>query len=123
MAAVRSRGNASTELKFARWLRAAGLNGWRRHWPITGRPDFVWLRRKVAVFVDGVFWHGHPSLCRLPATNRAYWTRKIARNRARDFTVTHALRAAGWTVLRVWESELTDRHRARVLARLRRFVA
>jgi DNA mismatch endonuclease (patch repair protein) len=69
------------------------------------RPDLVFPRRKVAVFVDGCFWHGCPKHGTLPATNRSYWKPKIAENRARDRRHTAALEADGWTVVRVWEHE------------------
>jgi DNA mismatch endonuclease (patch repair protein) len=58
MAAVRSRGNTTTELPLAKLLWNAGIRGYRKHWPVAGRPDFAWPGRKVAVFVDGCFWHG-----------------------------------------------------------------
>lgn len=69
------------------------------------RADIVFTRRKVAVFVDGCYWHGCPDHCRLPARNRDYWSAKITRNRARDGLVTESLRAAGWQVTRIWEHE------------------
>jgi DNA mismatch endonuclease (patch repair protein) len=68
-----------------------------------GRPDFVFTRSKVAVFVDGCFWHGCPVHYHAPATRADFWKTKIDRNRARDRAVTAQLSAEGWTVLRVWE--------------------
>ncbi len=62
MAAVHSRGNTTTELPLAKLLWAAGIRGYRKHWPVAGKPDFAWPGRKLAVFVDGCFWHG--SECR-----------------------------------------------------------
>ena len=58
MAAIRSRGNVTTELSLGKLLWAADLRGYRKHWPVAGKPDFAWPGRKVAVFVDGCFWHG-----------------------------------------------------------------
>jgi DNA mismatch endonuclease (patch repair protein) len=69
------------------------------------RPDVVFPGRRVAVFVDGCFWHGCPQHGTQPATNEAYWTQKIGANRQRDLSTTAALTAAGWTVLRFWEHE------------------
>lgn len=67
------------------------------------RPDIVFTARKVAVFVDGCFWHVCPEHGRQPTSNEWYWTPKLRRNMERDRLVTDALRAAGWQVVRVWE--------------------
>jgi DNA mismatch endonuclease (patch repair protein) len=69
------------------------------------RPDLVFTRRKVAVFVDGCFWHGCPQHGSLPKSNRGYWEPKLARNAQRDLRNDAALRAAGWSVVRLWEHE------------------
>lgn len=69
------------------------------------RPDLVWKGRKVAVFVDGCFWHGCPDHARAPRTNLEYWVPKLERNRQRDLEQTAALEALGWAVLRFWEHE------------------
>ncbi len=108
MAAVRSRGNKNTELKLAAILRSARINGWRRHQPLPGHPDFVFRRPRLLIFVDGCFWHGCPRHLRMPQANRAYWKSKIARNVKRDAAHTRALRLAGWRVMRVWEHSLRD---------------
>ena len=102
MAAIRSRGNKATELKLASILRAAAINGWRRHQPIPGHPDFIFRRARLAVFVDGCFWHGCRWHCRMPRDNRGYWRLKIARNKKRDRAVSKLLRSRGWRVLRIW---------------------
>lgn len=86
------------------------------------RPDFVFRREKVAVFVDGCFWHGCPEHYRRPKGNRSFWDAKIARNIERDAEVTKALRKAGWRVLRLWEHELAKKREKRLLARLRRVL-
>lgn len=67
------------------------------------RPDIVFTRRKVAVFVDGCFWHGCPEHGTRPRVNQAYWDPKLERNRRRDCAVDSALRDAGWRVIRLWE--------------------
>ncbi|MEV4176694.1 very short patch repair endonuclease [Nonomuraea sp. NPDC049709] len=69
------------------------------------RPDIVFTARKVAVFVDGCFWHVCPVHGRQPTTNEWYWTPKLRRNMERDRTVNAALKAAGWQVVRLWEHE------------------
>jgi DNA mismatch endonuclease (patch repair protein) len=109
MAAIRSRGNKATELILMKLFRTARLKGWRRHAPILGRPDFVFARERVAVFVDGCFWHGCAKHCRMPASNRKYWLAKIERNIRRDRATRKTLRAEGWRVVRVWEHELKAR--------------
>jgi len=108
MAAVRSRGNKETEVKMAKLLRSAGLTGWRRHQPVKGNPDFVFRRERIALFVDGCFWHGCPQHCRMPAANRSYWQSKILRNTVRDRKTTRTLKAAGWKVIRVWSHALRN---------------
>src|SRR5438105_4039711 len=90
MARVKSRGNATTELKLVTMLRANGLTGWRRHTKAIGQPDFVWPKTKIAIFVDGCFWHGHGCSRNLsPKTNIDLWQAKFERNRRRDRAVTH----------------------------------
>ena len=69
------------------------------------RPDIVFPRRKVAVFLDGCFWHGCPVHGRMPSDPTGYWRAKIGRNQRRDVLVDDELRVAGWTVVRVWEHE------------------
>ncbi len=120
MARIRSSGNASTELRFERLLRATHVTGWRKNWEIIGKPDFVFPKEKVAVFIDGCFWHGHDCGRNLtPRHNAAAWRDKIAGNRRRDRKVSRALRAKGWSVIRVWECTLAQRTLT-VVARLER---
>lgn len=119
MASIRSRENATTEKAFLQLLRRARISGWRRHVDLPGRPDFVFPSRRIAVFVDGCFWHGCPRCYRLPEDNRKYWKDKITANRRRDRRRTRELRSLNWHVMRVWEHSLgTASGRARVLNRL-----
>jgi DNA mismatch endonuclease (patch repair protein) len=120
MSCVRSCGNKATEIALARIFGHNHITGWRRHQPIFGKPDFVFRQAKVAVFVDGCFWHSCPWHATRPKTNRAYWKQKLARNKARDLAVTRKLRAQGWKVLRVWEHDLARQAQDRLLARLQR---
>jgi len=106
MAAISSTGNKTTELRLAAILRAHGITGWRRHQPLPGKPDFVFRRERLAIFVDGCFWHGCRWHLRMPQDNRSYWQRKIARNIQRDRETNRLLKRAGWRVLRVWEHAL-----------------
>ena len=108
MSRIRSRGNRTTEIRFMRLLRRHKLRGWRRGSKLVGRPDFVFSKARVVVFIDGDFWHGNPKKYRVPKSNCNYWQGKIAGNRARDRMVNRLLRADGWTVVRFWESDLRD---------------
>jgi len=117
MAAIRSRGNTTTELPLAKLLWAAGIRGYRKHWPVAGKPDFAWPGRKVAVFVDGCFWHGCRRCKHLPRTNTEFWRNKIDTNKRRDRRVTQSLRRKGWTVLRIKECVV---RKASTLARVAR---
>ena len=103
MAQVKSTGNKSTEQNLLAILREQGITGWRRKYPLYGKPDFTFPKARVVVFVDGCFWHGHPDKCRIPKTHRTYWEKKIARNVARDRDVTRTLRKKAWKVVRIWE--------------------
>lgn len=118
MSRVKSSGNKSTEAAFITLMTERGITGWRRHQPVFGKPDFVFRKTRIAVFIDGCFWHGCPKHCRMPATNRDYWERKIGRNLERDKKVKRELRKAGWTVVRIWEHELKDGTVSRKLKRI-----
>jgi len=106
MSSVKSSNNKSTELKFIEILKHFKITGWRRNYRIKGRPDFVFLKDKTAIFIDGCFWHGCPKHCRLPKSNRKYWADKIDRNKARDKIIKKYLKNKEWNVLRFWEHEL-----------------
>lgn len=107
MAKVKSKGNKSTEIKLLVLFKKNGIKGWRRNYPIKGKPDFVFLKFKIAVFVDGCFWHGCKRHCRIPNTNREYWIRKITNNKKRDRIVINQLMEKNWKVVRIWEHELS----------------
>jgi DNA mismatch endonuclease (patch repair protein) len=141
MSCIRGRGNKETEVTLMRLMRAQHITGWRRQvllkFQIAGRkaqatgrksqvsglksqvsafrfqvrPDFVFARQRVAVFVDGCFWHGCRWHGTRPQGNAAFWARKLAGNRARDRRVNRVLRAHGWHVLRIWEHALRDADR------------
>jgi DNA mismatch endonuclease, patch repair protein len=110
MSRVRSRNNATTELRMLQMLRQAGLTGWRRHLALPGRPDFSWPRKQIALFVHGCFWHGHDCGRNLqPKSNSAAWQAKIARNQIRDIRSARLLRQSGWSVITIWECRLHKR--------------
>jgi DNA mismatch endonuclease (patch repair protein) len=132
MAKVRGRGNLTTEEALAKVFRAEGWTGWRRQRPISGRaeggrfrvrPDFVFVARRLAVFVDGCFWHGCPRHGTRPRGNAAFWRAKFRRNQERDRRNSRHLRQAGWKVLRLWEHELKPKARRALLAKLRKVFA
>jgi DNA mismatch endonuclease (patch repair protein) len=129
MSRIRSRGNKDSEVALVKLFRLHKITGWRRHFqlrvtsksrtsprpsPQRGeqvrvRPDFVFLKLKFALFVDGCFWHCCPQHGTQPKGNRAFWKNKFAVNIARDLLVTKTLRRSGWRLLRIWEHDL---HRA-----------
>ena len=80
------------------------MRGWRVHPALSGRPDFAWIGRRLAVFVDGAFWHGHPDY--YWGQSGRFWDEKIERNRARDRQVDDELVERGWTVVRLWDFEV-----------------
>lgn len=120
MSRIRGRGNKATELALIKIFRAHDITGWRRNQPVFGKPDFVFPKLKLAVFVDGCFWHSCPQHATKPAANRAFWNKKLTRNKARDRIVNRTLRQHGWTVLRIWQHELARKNEARLLRRIQR---
>ena len=120
MSLIRSHGNRDTELRLIAIMRAHRITGWRRNWPLFGKPDFAFPKLKLAVFVDGCFWHGCPLHATQPKTNATFWRKKISTNRTRDRLVTRTLRARGWRVLRIWQHELSRKNERHLLARLHR---
>jgi DNA mismatch endonuclease (patch repair protein) len=112
--------NTAPEVRLRSALHRAGLRfrkDVRLDLPLARvRPDIVFPRRKLALFVDGCFWHGCPQHGELPASNREFWSDKLERNRRRDAAQTRALEAAGWTVLRAWEHEPIEAVVERVVA-------
>ena len=106
MSRIRGKGNRSTELTLVALFRTNGIKGWRRHQKITGKPDFIFPDSRLAVFVDGCFWHACPRCYREPKQNSAFWRKKIGGNVTRDRRVTRKLRKEGWRVCRIWECRL-----------------
>src|SRR5712692_8906509 len=109
MAAIRGSGNRTTEARFRAMLVRAAIRGWTvKPTTLPGRPDFYFGQLRIAVFLDGCFWHGCPRCGHVPEVNRPYWSAKIQRNRRRDREQDSRLRAEGVRVLRLWEHELRD---------------
>lgn len=114
MSAIKGKGNKATEIRLIEVMRDSGIKGWRRNQPIFGQPDFVFLRERVAVFVDGCFWHRHPR-CKFaytPKSRLEFWLEKFSRNVVRDRLVNQTLRKTGWRVVRIWECQLRISNRS-----------
>jgi DNA mismatch endonuclease (patch repair protein) len=109
MQAVKSKGTRLEKRLFA-MLAGMGIRGWKKNVNnITGKPDVAFLHQKIAIFVDGCFWHGCPHCRRkLPETNHEYWERKIKRNVELAESYNELLIRDGWTVIRIWEHEIKD---------------
>lgn len=122
MSRIRGTGNKDTELRMIQIFRTNGITGWRRNSKLPGKPDFVFPRLKLAVFVDGCFWHGCPKHMTWPKTRAAFWRQKITRNMERDKEVNRLLHAKGWKVIRVWQHELLHRDEAKLVRRLLRYL-
>ncbi|WLA83236.1 very short patch repair endonuclease [Bradyrhizobium elkanii] len=120
MSRVKGRGNRLTELRLLDLFREHGFVGWRRNAAVFGRPDFVFFKARVAIFVDGCFWHACPTHGAIPSTNVEFWTAKLDRNKRRDRLVVRELKKRGWTPVRIWQHEL--RRPELVLRRLNRVL-
>lgn len=119
MSAIRGKGNKSTEVRFLGYLKENHITGWRRHSRrITGRPDYAFPSHKVAVFLDGCFWHKCPICFKLPKSQVDFWVNKIDKNVERDLRIRDGLTNKGWTVFQVWEHQLKNEP-AKIIANLK----
>ena len=123
MSRIRSEGNRDTEVALAKLFRKQGVTGWRRNQKIFGKPDFLFRQERLAVFVDGCFWHGCSKHGTQPKGNRSFWKRKLACNKARDLLVNQKLRESGWRGLRIWQHELKRKNEPRLLRKIHRALA
>lgn len=115
MKANKPKGNKSTELKLIQLFKQLGLKGWRRNYKIAGAiPDFVFLKKRIAIFADGCFWHGHNCRNLTPKQNSEYWQKKIENNRIRDKEINERLDRKGWKVIRIWECEIKEKNKERL---------
>jgi DNA mismatch endonuclease (patch repair protein) len=122
MSRNRSKGTKSTELRFRSLLVRSGIRGWTvaKRSGLPGTPDVIFVRAKIAIFLDGCFWHGCRKCRSIPATNKSFWTDKISKNKKRDRIVVRQLRSIGWRSLRLWEHDLKSDD-STILERLKRF--
>ena len=114
MRAVHSKATSPERILWA-LIAAMGLSGWKRNSKdVLGCPDVCFPAQKIAIFVDGCFWHGCP-ICdrKLPQTNHDYWYKKINRNIERDISHNNELREHGWEVIRIWEHQIKDKDERR----------
>ena len=115
MKANKPKGNKSTELKLIQLFKQLGLKGWRRNYKIVGsKPDFVFRNKRIAVFADGCFWHGHNCRNLTPKQNSEYWQKKIENNRIRDKQINERLERKGWKVIRIWECEIKEKNKEKL---------
>jgi DNA mismatch endonuclease (patch repair protein) len=89
-------------------FREHRIKGWRRNIDVFGKPDFVFKSSRLAIFVDGCFWHNCPTHGGLPKDNRNFWAKKLRRNAERDALVNDKLGLLGWNVLRIWQHEMRE---------------
>jgi DNA mismatch endonuclease (patch repair protein) len=83
-----------------------GIRGYRIHYNLPGKPDLVFVKKRIAVFVDGCFWHKCPSCFKEPETRNEFWMKKIQSNVERDKKVDDLLKNDGWIIIRIWEHEI-----------------
>ncbi|MBU4300684.1 MAG: very short patch repair endonuclease [Nanoarchaeota archaeon] len=106
MAKIKSK-NTRVEMTFRKQLRTNEIR-YRLNYALEGKPDIVIPSKKLAIFIDGCFWHGCAKHFRMPKSNKAYWRSKIERNMARDKAVKKTLKSKGWKVMRIWEHEIKN---------------
>lgn len=111
MSAIKGKHNVSTDMQLRMALVRAGMKGWLMHADLPGRPDIYFPGLKLAVFLDGCFWHGCRRCGHIPKTNSVFWATKISRNQARDRRNTRLLRKMGIHVIRTWEHSLKTKDR------------
>ena len=118
MKRVKPTGNKTTELRLIEVFKANGITGWIRHYDVKGHPDFAFVKKRVAIFVDGCFWHGHDCRNTRPENNKAYWDKKRERNIQHDKEVTKRFQDRGWLVIRIWECELKKKNKEVLMEKL-----
>ena len=118
MRAIKSKNTKTTELKMIEIFKDLHITGWRRAYPLVGKPDFVFPKKRVVVFVDGCFWHGHDCRNVTPSANADFWNAKREYNRQHDKTVTADLQSKNWIVIRIWECELKRKNREKLMSKI-----
>lgn len=122
MRKIKSKGNRTTELQLIELFKEEGIRGWRRGYPVKGHPDFVFLEKRIAIFVDGCFWHGHDCRNTKPKSNNAFWENKIIGNIEHDKSISELFIRRGWQVVRIWECEFRTKNRKSLIERLNKVL-
>jgi DNA mismatch endonuclease, patch repair protein len=107
MSQIRNR-NTKPELLLRKNLWAKGYRGYRINSKIVGKPDIVFNKYKIAIFIDGCFWHKCPKCYKNPKSNKKFWKNKIDGNVKRDIIVNKELKKMGWKVIRIWEHQIEN---------------
>ncbi len=113
--------NTQPELLLRKTLSGAGIRGYRLQYKIIGKPDIVFPKKKIAIFIDGCFWHKCPKCFISPGTNKGFWKKKVDSNIQRDKTVNLKLKEMRWAVLRIWEHDISNKKiiKRRILDKIR----
>jgi DNA mismatch endonuclease, patch repair protein len=98
--------NTSPEIKIRKMLFSEGIRGYRIHYNLPGKPDIVFIKKKIAIFIDGCFWHKCPVCFKEPETRKEFWIEKIDKNVERDLEINKLLKNMGWKVIRIWEHDV-----------------
>ena len=110
MKAVKSKNTKTTELKLIKIFKELRVIGWRRTYPLKGKPDFVFPKERIVIFVDGCFWHGHDCRNVTPKENSEFWDKKRNYNKAHDEGITKLLTDKGWKVVRIYRIGVGTRY-------------
>ena len=114
--------NTKPEVKLRKLLFSKGLRGYKTSAKSLGKPDIVFTKAKVIIFVDGCFWHKCPECFIQPKTNASFWTRKINSNVKRDLLVNQKLKKEGWKVIRIWEHDIKKKNINNLASRIIKVV-
>jgi len=122
MSMIRAK-NTKPEISLRKAMAQTGICGYRLHYKLPGKPDIVFPSRKIAIFVDGCFWHKCPKCFIMPQTRKSFWKKKIESNTKRDKEVNRLLKKSGWKVFRFWEHALRkspEQAAVRIIASLKK---
>ncbi len=105
MSRIRSK-NTRPEIILRKAISKTGIRGYRLNCGLSGKPDIVFPKRKIVIFIDGCFWHKCPKCFKSPKTNKKFWLEKIEGNKRRDIKVNRHYKKMGWRIIRIWEHDL-----------------